>query len=72
MPLILLALALASYALAAVFYSRYIPEQNISLILADSILLGLAVGMVYKLVSTFILKPLKNSEQMSFRVSETT
>lgn len=54
MALILLALALASYALAAVFYSRYIPEQNVPLIVADSILLGLAVGMVYKVVATLV------------------
>ena len=35
--------------------SRYIPEHNISLIVADSILLGLAVGMVYKVVVTLVV-----------------
>jgi carbon starvation protein len=33
---------------------RYIPEQNVSLIVADGVLLGLAGGMIFKLVSTLI------------------
>ncbi|MFN3466577.1 MAG: carbon starvation protein A, partial [Candidatus Brocadiales bacterium] len=33
---------------------RYIPEQNVSLILADGVLLGLAAGMIFKLVSTLV------------------
>lgn len=61
MPLILLALALASYALAAVSYSRYIPEQNVSLIVADSVLLGLAAGMIYKVVATLVSLKVRQS-----------
>ncbi len=33
---------------------RYIPEQNVSLIIADGVLLGLAVGMIFKLASTLV------------------
>lgn len=34
---------------------RYVPEQNISLIVADGVLLGLTVGMVFRLVSAVLV-----------------
>lgn len=41
-----------STMLILLMIKRHIPEQNVSLIVVDSVLLGVAVGMIFKLVST--------------------